>query len=92
MRDELRFLCLVLSVNAQGPTGRSLHFPGQQGTLLLHCLHEEALRRDRGSTPIARSCLAMRGAAELFHKLPRKRVSKQATAKSCHFSIICAAR
>jgi|GEM_PF-4505674 len=33
-----------------------------------------------GSTPIVRSCLAIRDAAELFHKAPRKRVSKQATA------------
>src|SRR5437016_9131719 len=42
VRNEMRCSCFVLLMNAQGPTGRSLSFPSQQGTLLLHGLHEEA--------------------------------------------------
>jgi hypothetical protein len=41
-------VCLILLVNAQGPSGRSLYFSSKQGTLLLHGFHKEALRRHQG--------------------------------------------
>ena len=47
-RREMRLKHLVPLVNAQRPGSGSPHFPGKQGTFLLHSRHEEALRRSQG--------------------------------------------
>src|SRR5436305_14134811 len=43
-RSQMRFLCLVPLVNAEGPMRSTLHFPISERTL--HTRHEEALWRD----------------------------------------------